>query len=195
MLVAFHEVGGAFRVVNHFATVTWATARSGQHLCGLWIVGLLHAPSLALQFRLVMILRACEGLPVQARLGVGSTNGPALMTFASPTKTLSSMRRPVSLLSVGRRALRLSALRLPGRRTPLLGLSKFAPPSASAPGVHSQRSPAPKSCFRVPPRKEVPSGAGCLRPGVATSRTRSALAVPPGCGGLLHLVPFRFVAP
>jgi hypothetical protein len=137
--MAFHEVGGAFRVVDHFATVTRATARSGQHSLGLRIVGLLHSPSLTLQFRLVMNLRACEGLPVQARLGVGSTNGPALMTFASPTKTLSSLRRPVSLLSFRFPAFRPSTGGLRGSRTPLLGLSKFAPPSASAPGVHSHR--------------------------------------------------------
>jgi hypothetical protein len=94
---------------------------------------------LALQSRLVMILRACEELPVQARLGVGSTNGPALLTFISPTKTRSYLRRPVSLLSVRLPALRRSAGWLRGRRTPLMGLSKFAPPSASVPGVHSQR--------------------------------------------------------
>jgi hypothetical protein len=97
--MAFHEVGGAFRVVDHFATATMAAARSGQHSVGLWIVGLLHPPSLALQLRLLMMLRACEGLPVQARLGVGSTNGPALLTFASPSETQSFLRRPVSLLA------------------------------------------------------------------------------------------------
>jgi len=86
-----------------------------------------------------MNLRVYEGLPVQARLGVGSTNGPALLTFASPTKTQSSLRRPVSLLSLQFPAWRLSAGGSLGRRTPLMGLSKFAPPSASVRGVHSWR--------------------------------------------------------
>jgi hypothetical protein len=53
--------------------------------------------------------------------------------------------------------------------------------------------------------EELPSGGaregpcraarGHLRSGDATFRTRSALAVLPGCDGLLHLVPSRFVAP
>jgi len=84
------------------------------------------------------MLWSCEGLPVQARLGVGSTNGPALMTFASPTETLSSLRCPVSLLAALPGALKHLAVWLHGRRTPLVGLSKYAPPSASVPGVHSR---------------------------------------------------------
>ena len=135
--MAFHEVDGAFRVVDRFATAARAAARSGQHMLGSWIVGLFHTPSLALLLRLVMMMRACEGLPVHARLGVGSTNGPALLTFVSSTKTQSFLRRPVSLLPVRLLALRPYAERLRGRRTPLLGLSKFAPPSAWVPGVHS----------------------------------------------------------
>jgi hypothetical protein len=84
-------------------------------------------------------MRACEGLPVHARLGVGSTNGPALLTFASTAET-QSLSAPSRLLAV-RPANDLAAARWMVRRsrTPLMGLSKFAPPSASVPGVHSWR--------------------------------------------------------
>jgi hypothetical protein len=40
----------------------------------------------------------CKGLLARARLGVGSTNGPALVTFASPTETQSGVRCPSILL-------------------------------------------------------------------------------------------------
>jgi hypothetical protein len=38
---------------------------------------------------------ACEGLPILARLGVGSTSGPTLLAFASPLKTHSNSRGPL----------------------------------------------------------------------------------------------------
>jgi hypothetical protein len=40
----------------------------------------------------------CEGLLARARLGVGSTNGPALVAFASPSETLSGLRCPLGRL-------------------------------------------------------------------------------------------------
>jgi hypothetical protein len=63
------------------------------------------------------------------------------------------------------------------------GCPKIAPPSTSASRVHS----------RLPPPRERSSGRH--RPWIATSRTRSVLAVPPGFDGLLHALPCRSVAP
>jgi hypothetical protein len=90
-------VGGTFRVVDLFATATMAAARCCQHARWLWIVGLLHAPSLFFQRRLLMALRNYEGLPTRTRFGVGSTNGPALVAFASPMETLSALCCPCLL--------------------------------------------------------------------------------------------------
>ena len=41
----------------------------------------------------------CEGLPIPTSLGVGSTSGPALLAFASPSKIRSISRGPVALPS------------------------------------------------------------------------------------------------
>jgi len=88
-------VGGTFRAVDLFATATNAAARCCQRSSGLWIVGLLHAPSLTF-FAFGETKWVCEGLLARARLGVGSTNGPTLMTFASPSETQSGLRCPLA---------------------------------------------------------------------------------------------------
>jgi hypothetical protein len=137
----------------------------------------------------------CEGLLARARHGVGSTNGPALLTFASPSETLSGLRCPlVRSVELGwPNGLLLSAFAEPGLLS--WGCHRSAPPSVLAPGVHSQclrcSEELPSACLR----RDLLMARCHLRPGAATFRTRSALAVPPGCDGFLHLALFRFVAP
>jgi hypothetical protein len=60
-----------FRAVDLFATATGAAARCCQRRLGLWIVGLLHSPSLPFQRRRMMAPGSFEGLPALARLGSG----------------------------------------------------------------------------------------------------------------------------
>jgi hypothetical protein len=189
-------VDGAFRVVDVFATAAEVAARLRQRKCGLRIVGLLRAPSLTLLGLLAMTVRVCEGLPALPRHGVGSTNDPALVTFASPWETRPGSRGLPPFRILLWRAFGSPRL-VPARiRAPLMGLSEIAPPSASMPGVHSQ----PHRCSAElslgwDPEALPRSTRCCLRPGAATLRTRSALAVPPGFDGLLLPALFRFIAP
>jgi hypothetical protein len=163
-------VGGVFRVVDLFATVTRATARCCLRTYGLWIVGTLHAPSLTFHRLRLMTMRVYEGLPVHARLGVGSTNGPALMTFTSPTETVSGLRCPASVVrsSPDLAALLLASMRLLDSSH---GVVKYPPLRrleclVSSPG----ETAAPKSCRHASSRgkslgdAEAPSVRGCHLP-------------------------------
>jgi hypothetical protein len=173
-----------------------AAARCCLRVGGLWIVGLLHAPSLSFHRLRLMSMRDCEGLPVHARLGVGSTNGSALLIFASPSETESGLRCPCTSGCACALVLRPGCWRPSGVRTPLMGLSEICPsidlgtrcPLPVVPLLRRAAARLHLERFRLAARSH-------LRPGAATSRTCSALAVPPGFDGLLHLVLCRFVAP
>jgi hypothetical protein len=195
-LAASRDFSGIFRVVAVVATAAWATARCRQRMRGLWIVGLLHSPSLTFHRLRLMTVRVCEGLPVQARLGVGSTKlpGPPDLRFSfgdSIRLALSSIRGALVVRPSGR----------PSRVRAVVGLlswgcQRSAPPSTWVPGVHSQWFRLLRRAAVVLHSEDCFTLARChLRPGAATSRTRSALAVPPGFDGLLHLALCRFVAP
>jgi hypothetical protein len=93
-----------------------------------------------------------EGLPAPARLGVGLTNSPALVTFSSPSKIWSDSRCPWSVPFAGSFLAVLASVQSL-TWAPLMGLSKIAPPSALALGVHSKWSRCSEELSRgVPPR-------------------------------------------
>jgi hypothetical protein len=117
------------------------------------------------------------------------------MAFTSPSETQSGLYCPSSVVRWAP-GLGPFASRPFGVGTPLMGLSEIRPSIdmgawCPLPVVPLLRRAA---CLR-------PSGEFCglarshLRPGAATSRTRSALAVLHGFDGLLHLALCRFVAP
>ena len=102
---------------------------------------------------------ACKVLPARMRLGVGSTRSSTLLTFASPSKTQSGSRGPWSLSTLAQAARELP-LRVSVRvRTPLMGLSEIAPPSAWASSVHSQPRLAPESGCLAMSRRTGPGSA------------------------------------
>jgi hypothetical protein len=117
-----------------------------------------------------MTMRVHEGLPVHARLGVGSTNGSTLVTFTSPSETNSSLRRPSSVVrsSLDLAAMLPASVRLSDsshgvvKNLPLHRLECLV----SSPGGTA----APKSCRLVPSRgkspddAESPSVRGCHLP-------------------------------
>jgi hypothetical protein len=112
---------------------------------------------------------ACEGLPIPTCLGVGSTSGPALVAFASPSKMRSCSRGPVPCLRVSRRALRRALARSGPAWDSSLGVVKRSPLHrhqrlVSTPGLlASPRGVAPKSCPLARSRSARPRGAA--RPG------------------------------
>lgn len=73
-----------------------------------------------------MTVRACEGLPVHARLGVGSTKlpDPRDLRFSYGDSIRLAPSSTVVRSSPGLAAVRLASVRC---RTPLMGLSKFRP--------------------------------------------------------------------
>jgi len=104
-----------------------------------------------------------------------------------------AVRRP---WCVSRLVLRRLGSRPFGRRTPLMGLSEIRPsidlgawcPLPVVPLLRRAAGPRHPEGFCVAARSH-------LRPGLANSRVRSALVVPPDFDGLLHLALCRFVAP
>ena len=101
----------------------------------------------------------CKGLLARARHGVGSTNGPALVTFASPSETLSGVRCPL-ILSVG-------VCRPCGKRLPFVldlgsshGVVIDLPLHRYRRLVSTPSGPAaPKSCRGADLRGDLPSDA------------------------------------
>jgi len=142
-----------------------------------------------------------RGFPSSCARG-RATYSLTLVTFASPSEMLSGSRGPSPFVhgrvrGRGPKASGSSPLDPDRIGTPLMGLSMIAPPSTCLPSVHSRSCPGSGE----PPARLFPEGswsAGfvhALRLEVATFRARSALAVPPGFGGLLRWAGRRFVAP
>ncbi len=112
-------------------------------------------------------------------------HGTTLLTFASPSekrpvlhRSFTTWRRPPALGPACRaRAARSSSLGVVKVR-PSIGISARCP----LPGP-----PAALASLWRHLRGGDPPGGWSLRPGAATSRTRSVPAVPPGFDGLLHL--------
>jgi hypothetical protein len=159
-------------------------------------------PSLTFHRLRLMTMRVHEGLPVHARLGVGSTNGSTLMTFTSPTETKSSLRRPSAVVrsSPDLAAMLPASVRLSDsshgvvKNLPLHRLECLV----SSPGGTA----APKSCRLVPSRgkspddAESPSVRGCHLPDTFRPCRFSRLRrfTPPGnlqvCCALLPIMGF-----
>jgi hypothetical protein len=187
-------VGGTFRAVDLFATATGVAARCCQRDGGLWIVGLLHAPSLLFHRRRMMAAGSCEGHPATARLGSGRPMpGPRGLRLSIGDTVRLALPALASVGPVGPCGRRGRLRRFAGsslgvvKVRPSIGIGAWCP-------LPVVRYPEGRAARFVPEgtRRATRSH---LRPGVATLRTRSALAVPPGCGGLLHLALVRFVAP
>jgi hypothetical protein len=202
----FRGVGGVFSAGDVFATVAAAAARFRQCPDGLQIVGLFYVPSLTAlpsgRWR-----PTARGFP--SRQAEGSGRPVALHSWPSPLLRRCVPARAVPCPAFACQGVPRSApWPVPAwRGTPLLGLSKDRPSidiSAWCPlPVERPRSAGwlRRAALWCSPGRRGPRGASRVlgrgrdhRPGDAIFRTRSVLAVPPGCDGLLHQAPCRLVA-
>ena len=151
-----------------------------------------------------LVTSACEGLPVRAHHGVGSTRRPSPRGLRISSGDSSQLARSISGLPAG----------LPCGMRPApdpdssLGVVQRSPLHrhgflASTPGLalplrcpEELHAATPLVLHRDPEGSGARQGPGARhRPGVATLRTRSVLAVLPDFDGLLRLEPCRSVAP
>ena len=168
-----------FEVAGVFATASEAAARVRHHRVGVQVVGLPCSPPLTFAPQ-----RGASGVPslpgVRRKLVGFSAQPPWPCRLLRRLKPLRAVRPGPGSCDAPSRGWELCRLRS-SDRTPLMGLSMISPPPTWASCVHS----------RSRPPEEGPS----LRPGLATSRTRSVLVVPPDFDGLLRTSSCRSVAP